>query len=219
MKLLSVLTARSSWWGHISDFNPKGINWFPLIVTFLSQTYNFKNFPDPTKSPPTGEAWKFEYGSFTVAEGEIPVAVGLTIFSDSIAADTPSSTNQADAFLSDMFTRFSEILKLPDYNEIIGRRTYLSALYVSTDKSLQAINPKLNKFATLLSQSFEQTKPVFEYGGISFWADPAKGGPLESFNFERAATVSFAENRYFSRAPLPTDKHLELLDKLENILG
>jgi hypothetical protein len=169
-------------------------------------------------APPAGDGLKFEYGAFTVDEGR-PIAVGLNIFEDGLTAHTNSSTEHSDAFLADLLTRFTDIFQSPHYNEVIKRRTYLSQVYVSTDKSLQTINPKLNKIATFLSQSFEQTKTVFEHGGISFWADPAKGGPLESFSFERAAAVSFAENRYFSRAPLQTSKHLELLNKLEGILS
>lgn len=224
MKLLSVDLARSWWWGHTVDLNPKGIAFYPSLITFLVQMYKFKKFPSPITIPEIPQApgatyLKFEYGEFAVQEG-LSIAVGLSIFAEGLRADTNSSTEHSDAFLSDLLTRYSEIFRSPNYNEVIRKRTYLSQLYVSTNKSLQIVNPKLSKIAASLSQNFDQdARPTFEFGGLSFWADPAKRGPLEPFTFERAVGASFSENRYFSRAPVQTVEHLGLLNKLEGILS
>jgi hypothetical protein len=185
------------------------------MIDFLVQAYNFKKFPDP-KNPPTKEAWAFEYGEFAI-KGELPVTMGLTIYADSLAADTSSSTDYSEAFLSDMLTRLSEVLKLPDYTQVIRRTTYLSRLYVSTDKSLQTVNPKLNQIASWLSESIGESSPI-EFGGMSFWADPSKSNQAP-LSFERAIGASLSENRYYSSARLPTDKHLEVLNMLEAALS
>jgi hypothetical protein len=81
------------------------------------------------------------------------------------------------------------------------------------------INPKLKQISEYLSKTVEQGSMVFRVGGISFWPDQVNKINPAPFSFERVTNVPFSENRYYSVAPLPTDKHLELLDKLESILG
>lgn len=216
MRLLAVNLARVSWWGRILDFNIEGINYFPLITNFLVQTYNFKTFPDPEKAPPGGVGWEFKFGNFKI-DGKPPLALSLTLYSDSFMADTVSNTDHSDAFLLDMFTNLSKTFKFRDYNEVIRKKTYVSQVYVSIDKSLQTLNPKLSEISKFLSNNTKQTDSFFDFGGMSFWSDPEKS-TIGPFTFERAATVPFSENRYFSMAPLPTNQHVELLNKLENIL-
>ena len=221
MKLLSVVLARSFWVGHTADLNPKGISTYPLIVAFLVDRYKFKKYPDPTKipiPPPTGEGMKFEWGEFTISEG-ITIGVGLSLHTDGIMADTYSSTENADAFLLDMLTHYGDFFRSRDYNEVLKSRLYLSQLSVSTDRSLQTINPKLNEFAALFAQHITPAATTVEFGGISFWAESTGSSLSKSFTFERAINVPFSENRYYSAAPLPTGKHLELLNTLEDILA
>jgi hypothetical protein len=220
MKLLTIGLARTQWWGHMADFNPKGIAFYPLIMTFLIKTYKFKIFPDPTKIPAPGVGLKFERGEFAVKE-DFLTDVALSVYNDGLTADTYSSTDHSDAFLLDVWTHFTEIFKSPDYNEVIRKKTHLSQLYVSTDKSLQTVNPKLRDFAQLLSVTIsnEQPEAFYELGGVSFWADSVAGISATPFAFERAMNVPFSENRYYSAAPLQTGQHLELLDRLEDILS
>ncbi len=220
MKLLSVNLARSFWVGQTADLNPKGMAVYPLIITFLVDTYKFKKFPSPTippVAPPMGEGFKFQWGEFTVKEG-FTVTVGLSLHTDGLLAETNSSTDDTDAFLSDMLARYSEIFQSPDYNEVLRRKIYVSQLYVSSDKTLQIINPRLNEFASLFGQNITPAAAV-ELGGISFWSESINNTLSESFTFERAINSSLSDNRYYSAAPLQTNKHLELLDKLEEILS
>jgi hypothetical protein len=87
------------------------------------------------------------------------------------------------------------------------------------DKSLEVINPKLKQISQYLSNTVEEGNRIFQFGGVSFWPDPVGKVDPNPFTFERAINVPFSENRYYSAAPLPTDKHLELLDVLESILS
>ena len=45
MKLLSVALARSVWLVYLSDLNPRGRNLYPLISSFLLDTYRFQKYP------------------------------------------------------------------------------------------------------------------------------------------------------------------------------
>jgi hypothetical protein len=218
MKLLSVHLARSIWLCPVSDLNPKGMNVYPVLFPFLMDTYKFTKYPSATEPPDLIKGIKFENGEFETGE-EYPIVINFTIYSDGVIAESISSTRCSDMFLADVFHRFSEIFKMPAYQSMIRKRLYLSQLYFHTDKSLPFLNPKLNEISEYLSQNVEQGDIPFQVGAIAFWPDQISKMNPAPFTFERAGNVPFFENRYYSAAPLPTDKHLELLDKLESILS
>ncbi len=217
MKLLSVYLARAIWLGHVLDFNPKGVSLYQALSPFLVDTYKFRKFPSSAESADMTKGISFQDGEFTAGE-EYPMAVNFTIYNDGLIADTISSTNYSEAFLNDLFVKFSVLFTMPDYRSIIRRKAYLSQIFVTTGRSIEFLNPKLNQISKYLSENVEEDK-AFQVGGISFWPDQISKVNPAPFTFERASNVPFSENRYYSAAPLPTDKHLELLDKLENIFA
>jgi hypothetical protein len=159
----------------------------------------------------------FGEGEFKV-DGEHPININLTLYNDGIIADTRSSTSNSDAFLDDAFSCFTEVFKLPPLQSIISEKLYLSQVYISTDKVIETLNPKLKQISKYLTQNVETGK-TFQMGGLTFWPDQTDKRNPVPFTFERTGGAPFSESRYYSAAPLPTDKHLELLDRLENILS
>lgn len=219
MKLQSVILARSYWFGHTTDFNPKGINLYPIITPLLVSSYKFKNYPTETEVIDESKGVVFGNGEFINDEG-LPISISMTIYNDGLTADTRSSTNDSDTFLINVLTRLSEELNMPSYEQIIKRKAYISQLHISTDKSLGSINPKLTQVSKYLSENILGFENItFETGGIHFWPDQTNAIKPISFSFERVLNVSFSEKRYYSAAPLQTEEHLELLDILENILS
>jgi hypothetical protein len=219
MKLLSVNLARSLWFCNIAELNPKGLNLYPIIIPLLVDSYKFKKYPSEKEVLDESAGVKFEYGEFISNDGNA-IIINMTIFTDGIIAETRSSTKDSDAFLAEILTRLSEDINLPHYKQVIRRIGYASQLYVSTNKSLEFINPRLKEIAKFLSNNVLGFGEVtFGVGGISFWPDQTNVVKPLNFNFERVLNVPFSENNYFSAAPLPTDKHLELLNKLEKILS
>jgi len=163
---------------------------------------------------------KFDHGEFINKDGN-PIIINMTVYNDGITADTRSSTDDSDAFLLEILTRLSEDFNLPSYKETLRGIAYASQLYVSTDKSLELINPKLKEISRYLSTNVSSAFGgiAFEFGGISFWPDQRMANKPFNFSFERILNVPFPEKRYFSAAPLQTEKHIELLNKLESILS
>jgi hypothetical protein len=52
--------------------------------------------------------------------------------------------------------------------------------------------------------------------GISWGLDPAEQRiPVHAFTIERRQGAAFAEEKYFSSAPLPTDEHFALVEEFE----
>lgn len=218
MRLLHVHLARSIWLGDIRDFNPQGKSLYRVIWPFLTETYKFRKFPSLTESSDLTKGISFQDGEFQISQDELPIAVNLTIYNDGVLADSSSSSEYSDMFLADVFHHFSEIFKMPPFQSVIRRRIYLSQLTVSTDKTLEVLNPKLKQLSKYLSAHVELDK-VFQLGGIHIWPDQVSRVNPSPFIFERAINVPFSENKYFSTAPLQTKQHLELLDKLETVLG
>lgn len=218
MKLLSVALARSVWLAYPSDINPKGKYLYPSFFAFLLDTYKFKKYPQPGEELDELKGIVFDSGEFKNQGGEL-LTIKMTIFTFGIIAENRSSTVDTDFFLETLFEQLKEILNIQDYDSIIRGRDYLSQLYVTTDKLLELINPKVK----IISEHLEKNLSVnvdakYQLGSLSFWPDPIKAINPPNFVFERQVTTSFSENRYFSSAPLQTDQHFELLNMLEEIL-
>ena len=218
MKLLSVNTARAIWLGQVRDLNPKGMKLERILTSFLVDTYKFEKTPLTQEPTDPNKGLIFENGEFEAKE-EHPIIINLTIYNDGLVAESISSTTHSEAFLEDVLIRFSEFFKISSFTSVFKKKLYSSQLFVYTDKQLKLLNPKLKKISEYLSHNVEQSSLNFQVGGISFWPDQTSKVPPASFTFERALGVPFSENRYYSAAPLKTDQHLELLEKLENILS
>jgi len=216
MNLLSVNLARSIWLGPISDLNPMGINLPSVLFPFLVDTYKFRKAPSFADILDSSKAWEFQDGVFNI-EDEFSIKINVTIHNDGLVVDTFSSTIHSDAFLEDMLAKVSGFLKMPPYKSILKTKIYVSQLFVNTHADLQLLNPKLSSVCELLSTKHENR--VFQIGGLSFWTDQTEKFTPISFSFERALGFPFSENRYYSSAPLQTNQHIELLDKIEEVLS
>lgn len=222
MRLLSIKQARSIWLVNLVDLNPRGLNLITLIQPIVEK-YKFLVFPTTPKDlgfdKETKEI-KFSGGSFK-KDSQHNIGIELTLFNDGLVADTRSSTRDSDSFLDDLLKWISGEFDLVPYEEVLRSKVYVSELWVQTDKSLNSLNPKLENFAkkiTSLIEGYSHDSISYETSGVTFWTDPTVINPPNPFRFERIIDRPFAENRYYSAAPLQTEIHLELLDELESIL-
>jgi hypothetical protein len=220
MKLQSIKLSRSIWLLPLVDLNPRGLNEFSLIKSIIEK-YKFVQVPSKPEEFDKNKGLKLGGGSFQL-DTKQEISIELTVFTDGLVADSRSSTEDSDAFLDDFLTWISTEYFFINYKELIKSKIYLSELWVNTDKSLTILNSKLINFATRLNSLIvgHEHQPIeFEASGISFWTDPTIINPPSPFKFERAENTSFKENRYYSVAPLQTDKHLIILKELEDILS
>ena len=213
MKLLSVQLARSVLVFDTAEINTRGKNIFTDLVPKLVASYHFKNVPqeggDFSKGIVLGS------GTFTNSKHD-PLQVGLTIWSDGIAADSTSSTNDADEFLESA----TGVLPGLGYRfdaGMVRRKTYHSQIIVQCRKSLSALNPQLDGFSKKLKEATGQ-QIDFGFAALEFWPDQTQIFKPVNFSFQRKTGDPFTGDRYWSQAGLPTDKHLELLDQLESFL-
>ena len=148
MNITSVVLARSIWLVNALEFNPQGKSFSP-IVPVLQNNYEFKKLPSAEENDPT-KGIPFKNGDFRTKNNEL-INVDLTFFSDGIMADTRSSTHDSDDFLDDLLIKITDVMSLPNYKNVIRKKNYLSQLYVTTNKSLEIINPKLKNITKALS--------------------------------------------------------------------
>lgn len=216
MELLNVITARSIWLFDIAELNPRGISVFPDLFNWAKQTYHFEKSPKSLEDVDDTKALAFSSGTYK-SDGESSVHIAeLKLYNDGIVASTQSSTHETDRFLEDLLRSLSIEFGLAYHPEIVRKKLYLSELQVKSDRNLDAINPNLGKLASIIS---EASGHDFEFAGISFW--PRQSIPpvtMSAFQLERKVNTDRDESRYFSRAPLHTDAHLEVLKEIESRL-
>jgi hypothetical protein len=222
MKLLSINLARSVWLGQLIDFNPKGKNLYPILLPLLVNSYKFKKFPLPNEKLDEVKGIKFEQGEFKKGDDETILILAFTVFHDGFIIDSRSSTKDSDEFIEEILTRAHDEFNLTHYEEVIKRKNYLSQMFVSMDKSLESLNPKVKEISKYVSDNivgFENA--LFGMAGISFFPDQKAAPNINPapFTLERQAGSPFSHKRYFSSAPLQTEKHWELLNKFEEIIG
>jgi hypothetical protein len=222
MKLKSVMLARAIWIFDIQDLNPKGKSIFPDLFDWLRDQYHFEKFPKSIDDRDQHGGWAFSEGEFQVKE-EIFIKVDLAIYNDGLVATTRSSTSDSEAFLANALELLCEDYSLLFDPQMIRRKLYLSEINVAVEGSLRAINPALGEFSKKISSALSLDGEVgFQPTGIIFGIDqtalPTSKQLFSGFGFERKAGAPFSENRFYSKAPLPTDQHLKLLEELERTM-
>ena len=218
MKLLSIVLARSIWICHMHDMNPHGRYLIKEVLPFVLEKYKFKKYP--TIETPISEVKeiKFEDGEF-INKNEEVINIRLSLYDYGFVAETRSSTNDTDDFMDSLLTDLHLNFNLPHYNDFITKKQYLSQFYVSTNKSLSVINPALEVISKYLSENVVgYANTDYQFSGLSYMPDQNNGVNAPAFSIERVVTVPFSENRYLTTSGLQTNKHLELLQMLEDIL-
>src|SRR6266851_2597163 len=221
MQTLNVMGAKSIWLFDINDLNPRGKDINAELLDWLKETYSFDKAPTSPNDIDAGtKSLKFGQGRFQVKE-EIFISVDLEIYSDGFVANSRSSTQDTDAFLEDVLSSAMKEFSLWYTPDIIQKKMHVSELTVRLDGVLFNLNPKLTGFANTISALCGLPEiPPFEPSLLGFSTDLAIS-PLKPslFVLERKAGVPFADKRYYSRAPVHTDQHQELLAELEHILS
>ena len=213
MKLLSINLARAIWVFPFTDLNPKGKAIFPAMNSLLKDWYKLQ-----FNEKEIDKGWQYEKGEFITEEG-VAINVSLGIGSDMIFAGTRSSTKDSENFLIDFMTRLSDTFNLPRYEQVVKDRGHVSQIYFTPEGSLDFVNPKLKEISDYLSKEVRSGGYEFKIGSLSFWPDQVNKLNPANFTLERELNVPFSENRYFSSAPVETDKHIALIERLEEIFN
>ena len=212
MDLLNVAVARSIWNFDLAELNNKGRRLYPDVIELIRDHYDFEDELDNVKLE----------DRFTLLNGQYQakhalISVSLRFFSDGISAETTSTTDDSDAFLSDVLGWLQAELGMNYHPGIIKTRGYHSELVVKSDLALGSVCEKLQRFAEHLSAlSVFGKAESQELASVYFGASEKT---MAAFTFERKAGAPFGEHKFYSRAPFSTAEHLKLLRKFETMMA
>ena len=207
MQRIETILARVVLFADIKELNPGGLS-LQQIHRGLIKRYNFLDRPKSEANFDDG----VRYGGGEFEYEDKRFAVYLTIYSSGWVVETLVSTEVAEAFWNDVAEWVASI-GFRNANELVSKRIYESQLVVQADLDLTKKFGNFDQFVKIISElSGDSTE---QFGGIYVSADNA---PLSTFTFERRVNTPFSENKYFSRASLPTSKHLHALEEFEKLL-
>jgi hypothetical protein len=214
MQLGAILLARVIGFIDTNDLNPTGKAFFPALVPLLVERYGFQTYPKTPQEFDEEKGVAFQMGH----TGQTTLDK-IQIWTNGISVDVRSSTKEAADILESALLWLSEVGGLKYEKGQIKRWGYLSNLTFYSDIDFQKVNPAVIKLGERVSQSVahNQRKNLdYKMAGITVdfdrWATPNQ---ISAFTIQRRADTPFTEKKYFSAAPLPTDKHIEVLQLFE----
>jgi hypothetical protein len=166
--------------------------------------------------------FKFKGGQFVKPDGAETPIITFDIFSDGIAA-TATTTDIADLFLADALTwavadlGFRPMSRKP-------REIRVSSLVVDFEVGMEALVRPIGAISDLITKKYAPHTNFKKYviAGLSIAGANDDTSPFKQqqpfpFNLERRADAPLEMERYFSHAPLSTQRHTEYLADLERI--
>jgi hypothetical protein len=221
MRVLKVIIARSIWLFPVAHMNPQGKAIDTDFIEWLKKTYHFQKYPssafdlDSETKSLAFLGGKFKSG-YEKNGKERYVSLGLSIYPDGLVVNTESSTADGDKFLEEGLTSVVQELGLVSPTQI--RKAYLSEMDVQLTQPISFLNPKLEQLAGRIAELRKGPPVAFKFSGVTFLAEPSAQQTTSGVLIERKVNTDWEENIYYTRAPLPTHAHLQLLEEFEAIL-
>jgi len=209
MQVTEVILARIILFAEVRLLNSSVLSLHP-IHSVLFERYKFLIYPSAPIEFYFTKGVRYSEGKFLFDDREIGVA--LTIFTDGWVVETLVSTEASEAFWNDVADWVTTIGFI-SAKELVTSKVYESQVVAHSNlelgKRFGEIQPLVKLIAELSGNPTEQMSG-FYIGG--------DGARLSTFTFERRTGVPFSENKYFSRAALPSSKHMRVLSEIEKIL-
>ena len=213
MEIARVNTARAIRLFSLEELNPQGRDLMPLVGG-IRQRYRFVRGPAKEEEFDLGRGVRFYTGNFR--SRDIDISVDLEIYNDGVVVNTRSNTFDADALIDDLLSWARKTYGVGNEDYIPkSKRIYRSELVVFAPKvHLDRVFGKLSQFiGSISAEADDAMQPT----GFSFGSDSPKNRLM--FTFERELKAPFEEDKYYTTSLLPTDKHLEVLHRLEELFG
>jgi len=218
MKLISTELGRAAQAFVGDEIRPLGGLNLPEFIRLIQDRYGFVRAPDIKDVGQTGA--KFQTGRLTIGNKTINITE-LAVFSDGIVV-TSFHTDDAEFILKDLFDWAKGVFGFRE-PETEKPRIFESHLIIEFDRSidpaLQAFDPVRQEVAKSVEDTYGIKTPI-GYHRLDFGV-PMKpqleiGRP--SLAIERRINYPFEANRFFSTSGFRTERHLELLQALENAI-
>jgi hypothetical protein len=213
MKVETVISARSIWLLEMRHLNPRGRNLYRLIGPRLYALYGFKEPSD------FDEVKGVQYigGEFSPSGSNNDLTgITVTVFNDGIVAQTCTSTDDSDSFLSRTLEQLAKDNYIAYSPEMVKRKQYATEFIVRPEVPIAPIQ-QFNPLYRLLSEIIypQQPSAQFEVSSLIFDTDPTLPKRQVPFTFQRRANTPFEETLYYSHGPFSSEQHMLVLNELE----
>lgn len=214
MELVSIMQARLVALVQLQEWDPFGRTLTLEALAKLGSRFSFAKVPSKLEELDPQRGIELLEGKFENIRID-----KIVVYLNGIAVDTRSSTEDSERVLSEILVMAHEA-----FGATIrpARQSFLSQFMFRSNMRLAALNPVLPKIAEVLSTeaSANLKHPfIFEPTAILFNVDTSQIKIAPSLcSIERRAEIPFAENTYFSNAPLRTAQHIEIVKAIESSL-
>jgi hypothetical protein len=222
MNVISLENGKSTWLFPTEEILPLGGADGPKIISAIASKYKFTHPPaNPTREEIDKSGLKFAGGQLA-NKSKIANIAEFTVFSDGIIAQS-TSTENAEAFLQEIYAFLvsefafreitSQVKKIHVSTVVIDFATSLNPFVQGHNAGIDLIGKQLN--------SIDNTDFPIELARVDFVLnkDPEFRPPnIPRLTIEKRANTQFSQHRYFSIAPIHTEKHLEILERIEREL-
>lgn len=220
MKVLYVDMARVLWFFDTRTVNLGGKS-LASVLEGIKVKYKFSKAPQhPLDFNEADKALSFEAGTFQTS-GKKAIGITFQIYNNALVAQSQSSTDDSSEFLGNVTSWMAEKYELEIPQEIVVHRAFISQVTVKLNHAPPILNPKVAAICRQIDAELKTSdgRPRhFDVGGFGLWSeDVAEGLAPAQFKFERKFAKPFKENIYFTQAPLPTSRLIELLQEIENL--
>jgi hypothetical protein len=214
LQLSAIILARVLGYIEPIDLNPRGTIFYPEFTHELVERYKFQKFPQKLEEFDESKGVEFHQGKI----GD-KIIQKFVIWNTILVVETRSSTTDSKQILEEILVWATARFGLKFKPGMIKRFAYVSDLTFHSDVPILAGNPAITRLATETSKAVSEIwqEPVqYEPMGVGVGHDPlSRRYAIASFMISHRAESRFTENKYFSEAPLPTDKHIALLEQFE----
>jgi hypothetical protein len=194
------------------------------LVTAVKQKYEFLGAPAVGPNQPID----FQAGKFPLADKIVTIEQFVVAYvgnrATSLGASTRISSDASEAFIDQLSKWAAEQYDL-DTREVLPR-AYFSQVEFVLPRPLSSHFTELGEIGEVIASLVQgyglKDCPIYEFSGFSMNFDLVKHDDLkpnpQPFAIERRVGSSYDERKYFSQAPLRTQDHKAVLDRLETLL-
>lgn len=216
MELISIEETRVT--NLINFLRPAGQLYVPDAVEKLALRYKFVKYPTLAELGERRNALSFGVGKF--ADTQISK---FEVYNDGFVVEAKTNSKVLDAFMDEVVAWSAETFGFRVAGNSKPERHHESTLIVTAGTDIaKAFAPRaeiveaLNK--ALGKEGYAPRK--FQAAGMIMSPDPTAEGSKKiepRFLIDRRMGLPFAENVFYSQAPLPTDDHLAVLERVEDL--
>jgi hypothetical protein len=222
MKVIGVEYGRVSLLVDLLELGTRTGIYLPEAALFVQGRYAFVHAPSVPTQDKAQPMYRFEQGRLDTGKAQYSISA-FEIHPHGLVVQG-TDTDAAEAFFEDFFVFGAEHLHIKK-PEREPTKIFLSAMVVEFAEDANKFLSKWKEISKVFSGQLESNYGIKESAQLSrvaLQADPQSVAPrlaalVNEFTIERRIYEPFSHQRFFTSAPLRTDDHIVLLQKIEQI--